>query len=84
MPTSMNAIKFFEDQKHMKILVTGGAGYIGSHTLLELLAAGHEAVVVDNLSNSKLGALRRVEALSGKRITFHKVDLKEIQMHNNI
>ena len=59
----------------MKILVTGGAGYIGSHTCLELLQAGYEVVVVDNLSNSKEESLRRVQVLAGKRLTFHKVDL---------
>lgn len=59
----------------MNILVTGGAGYIGSHTVVELLAAGHEVVVVDNLSNSKEEALRRVEELAGKRVSFYKVDL---------
>jgi UDP-glucose 4-epimerase len=59
----------------MKILVTGGAGYIGSHTCLELLEAGHEVVVVDNLSNSSRESLRRVEELSGKTLTFHQVDL---------
>ncbi len=59
----------------MRILVTGGAGYIGSHTVLELLNAGHDVVVVDNLSNSSEESLRRVEALTGKSVTFHKVDL---------
>ena len=49
----------------MNVLVTGGAGYIGSHTCLELLLAGHEVVVVDNLSNSKFEALRRVQELAG-------------------
>ncbi len=59
----------------MKILVTGGAGYIGSHTVVELLNAGHEVVVVDNLHNSKEEALRRVEELTGKTVLFYKVDL---------
>jgi len=59
----------------MKILVTGGAGYIGSHTCLELLSAGYEVVVVDNLSNSKEESLRRVQELAGKQLEFHKVDL---------
>ncbi|MCL1857461.1 MAG: UDP-glucose 4-epimerase GalE [Kiritimatiellaeota bacterium] len=59
----------------MNILVTGGAGYIGSHTCLELLAAGHEVTVVDNLGNSKREALRRVEQLAGKPLTFHEADI---------
>jgi UDP-glucose 4-epimerase len=59
----------------MVILVTGGAGYIGSHTCLELLKAGYEVVVVDNLSNSKEESLRRVQELAGKSLEFHKVDL---------
>jgi UDP-glucose 4-epimerase len=59
----------------MRILVTGGAGYIGSHTCVELLDAGHELVVVDNLCNSKEEALHRVEEITGKRLHFHRVDL---------
>ncbi len=59
----------------MRVLVTGGAGYIGSHTVIELLAAGHQVVVVDNLSNSKEEAIRRVETISGKPVEFHHVDL---------
>ena len=59
----------------MTILVTGGAGYIGSHTCLELLQAGYEVVVVDNLSNSKEEALTRVQNLTGKSLSFHQVDL---------
>ena len=59
----------------MRILVTGGAGYIGSHTALELLGAGPDVVVVDNLSNSREEALRRVMELAGRPLTFHRVDL---------
>ncbi|MEW5871762.1 MAG: UDP-glucose 4-epimerase GalE [Chloroflexota bacterium] len=59
----------------MNILVTGGAGYIGSHTCVELLQAGHQVTVVDNLANSKEEALLRVQELTGKALTFHKVDL---------
>jgi UDP-glucose 4-epimerase len=59
----------------MNILVTGGAGYIGSHTCVELLNAGYEIIVVDNLSNSKEESLRRVQEITGKNLTFHKVDL---------
>ena len=63
----------------MNILVTGGAGYIGSHTCVELLNAGHEVVVVDNLHNSKEEALRRVQEITGKPLTFHKVDLLDYE-----
>jgi UDP-glucose 4-epimerase len=63
----------------MKILVTGGAGYIGSHTCLELLKAGHEIVVVDNLSNSKEEPLRRVQKITGEKLAFHQVDLLDRQ-----
>lgn len=59
----------------MKVLVTGGAGYIGSHTCLELLQAGYEVIVVDNLSNSNEESLRRLQELAGKAIEFHRVDL---------
>ncbi|KAF7600895.1 MAG: UDP-glucose 4-epimerase GalE [Candidatus Dactylopiibacterium carminicum] len=60
------------------VLVTGGAGYIGSHTCIELLASGFEVVVVDNLCNSKAEALRRVEALAGRRLAgFHQADVRD-------
>jgi UDP-glucose 4-epimerase len=59
----------------MRILVTGGAGYIGSHTTLELLNAGYDVVIVDNLSNSKPESLRRVQEMTGKTVTFHEVDI---------
>ena len=55
----------------MKILVTGGAGYIGSHTVLELMQAGHEVCVVDNLSNASVHSLQRVMALAGGSVAFH-------------
>ncbi len=61
----------------MKILVTGGAGYIGSHTCVELLKNGHEVVVVDNLSNSKKTSLDRVRELTGKSPVFFQVDLRD-------
>ena len=62
----------------MNILVTGGAGFIGSHTLIELYAAGHTAVVVDNLSNSNPVALQRVEEIIGvSKIPFYQVDIRD-------
>ena len=57
------------------ILVTGGAGYIGTHTCVELLGAGYDVVVVDNLLNSDAEALRRVRAIAGRDLAFHAVDL---------
>ncbi|MEE4293867.1 MAG: UDP-glucose 4-epimerase GalE [Xanthomonadales bacterium] len=59
------------------ILVTGGAGYIGSHTCVELLNAGYDVIVVDNLSNSKAEALERVKKLTGKDLVFHHADLRD-------
>jgi len=62
----------------MKILVTGGAGYIGSHTLVELLNANHDLTVIDNLSNSKMESIKRVEQITGKSLIFRLVDLCDI------
>lgn len=59
----------------MSILVTGGAGFIGSHTCVELLEQGYDVVVVDNLSNSSRESLERVKQITGKEITFYQVDL---------
>lgn len=61
----------------MRVLVTGGAGYIGSHTCVELLAAGHECVVVDNLSNSKRESILRVEGIAGRGLRFEQADLRD-------
>lgn len=58
----------------MNVLVTGGAGYIGSHTVVELLNAGHEAVIVDDLSNAKADVIDRIETITGKRPAFHRID----------
>ena len=59
----------------MSILVTGGAGFIGSHTVVELQDAGYDVVVVDNLSNSSEKSLERVSAITGKPVTFYKADI---------
>jgi UDP-glucose 4-epimerase len=61
----------------VKVLLTGGAGYIGSHTAVVLLEAGHDVVVVDNLSNASREALRRVEQLTGRPVALHEVDIRD-------
>lgn len=61
----------------MKILVTGGTGYIGSHTCLALMSAGLEPVILDNLCNSKLSVLNRIEEISGKRPLFYQGDIRD-------
>ena len=61
----------------MKVLVTGGAGFIGSHTVVELLNAGYEAVVADNLCNASEESLKRVEKITGKKVAFYKVDVRD-------
>lgn len=68
----------------MKILVTGGAGYIASHTNLELLNRGYDVVVVDNLSNSSKESIKRVEALTGKTINFYEDDIRDKKAMLNI
>ena len=65
------------DNYHMNILLTGGAGYIGSHTIIELDKAGHSVVVVDNLVNSNPESLRRVSKIIGKEIPFYEVDVRD-------
>ena len=59
----------------MNILVTGGAGYIGSHTCVALLEAGHEVIVADNLCNSSASVLERIERITGKKVTFYQIDV---------
>ena len=61
----------------MKVLVTGGAGYIGSHTCVELIESGYEPVVVDNLCNSNPESLNRVREITGKKITFYEGDVRD-------
>lgn len=60
------------------ILVTGGTGFIGSHTTVELIEAGYDVVIVDNLSNSKIEVLDGIEKITGKRPAFEKVDLRDL------
>ena len=60
-----------------KILVTGGAGFIGSHTCVEFLEAGYEICVLDNLSNSKEESIRRIERITGRDVPFYKADLRD-------
>ena len=61
----------------MKVLVTGGAGYIGSHTVVELINAGYEPIIVDDLSNAKEDVIDRIETITGKHPVFYKVDCKD-------
>lgn len=62
----------------MKILVTGGTGYIGSHTVVELMQKGYEVVIIDNLSNSHIEVVDRIAEICGKRPEFHKIDLADV------
>lgn len=68
----------------MNILVTGGAGYIGTHTIVELLAAGHSVVVVDNFINSSREAMRRVEKIVGQAVPFYEADIRDKTMLDEI
>ena len=68
----------------MAILVTGGTGYIGSHTVVELLNAGYEVVIVDNLSNSSPKSLERVEEITGKKTKFYNADIRDEEALNKI
>ncbi len=68
----------------MKVLVTGGAGYIGSHTEVELLNAGFDVVCVDNLMNSKLESQKRVEKITGKKIKFYEGDIRDKNLLDKI
>ena len=68
----------------MAVLVTGGAGYIGSHTCVELLESGYEVVVMDNLYNPSEKALERVKQITGKPLKFYNVDMLEREAVNEI
>ena len=63
----------------MKILVTGGCGYIGSHTAVRLLESGEEVVIIDNLINSKIDVLDKIKEITGKNITFYQEDLCNLE-----
>ena len=67
-----------------KILVTGGAGYIGSHTCVQLLNSGHEVIVLDNLCNSSEESLNRVQQISGKPLTFVQGDIRDAQVLDQV
>ena len=68
----------------MLVLVTGGTGYIGSHTVVSLIENGHDVVIVDNLSNSKITVLDRLKTITGKEIDFYKVDLLDIESLDDV
>lgn len=68
----------------MKILVTGGTGYIGSHTCVELLNNGYEVVIIDNLSNSKENVISYIEKITNKKVKFYKGDVRDKNLLNNI
>ena len=68
----------------MSILITGGAGYIGSHTCIELVKSGHDIIVVDNLRNSKKESLKRVEKIIGKPVKFYEADVRDREALRNI
>jgi len=68
----------------MAVLVTGGAGFIGSHTVVELQNAGYDVVVIDNLANSSEKSLKRVEAITGKKVPFYKVDILDREGLNEV
>ena len=63
----------------MAVLVTGGTGYIGSHTVVELINKGREVIIVDNLSNSKIDVLEAIEKLTGVRPKFYNIDCRNFE-----
>ena len=68
----------------MKTLLTGGAGYIGSHTAVAMIEAGHDVVVVDNYYNSSPEAIRRVEEITGKKIALYEADAADAEVMRKI
>ena len=68
----------------MSILVTGGMGYIGSHTTIQLIEKGYEVIILDNLSNSKIEVLDKIETISGVRPKFYQVDLLDKERTNQV
>ena len=68
----------------MKVLVTGGTGYIGSHTVVELIESGYEPIIIDNLSNSKIEVLDKLEEITGKRVKFYQNDVCDMEALNKI
>ena len=68
----------------MKVLVTGGTGYIGSHVVAELLQEGHEVTILDNLVNSTTAVLKNIEKITGKSPIFYEVDLTDYNATDNI
>ena len=68
----------------MTILVTGGAGYIGSHTCVELIAAGHSPVVIDNFCNASAESVKRVEKITGKKIKLYEGDVRDAKLLDRI
>ena len=69
---------------NMSVLVTGGAGFIGSHAVVELLNAKEDVVIIDNLVNSKIDSIDRIEKITGKRVKFYKEDLVNRDAVNKI
>jgi UDP-glucose 4-epimerase len=63
----------------MRVLVTGGAGFIGSHTVIQLITAGHDVLIVDNFANSKRTVINRLEAITGKSLPVHEFDLRDAE-----
>ena len=75
-----------QETKKQKVLVTGGLGYIGSHTVVELVDRDYEVVIIDNLSNSSMVCLERLITITGKpeKINFEKIDLKNVDELNSV